>query len=340
MRLTQVAVRWKQGLCALGALLLLLCWARPAVADFIYWSDTGLLSPGRSVTHIKRANLDGTGVQTILTATGTGFGGIAFDAAHGYLYSGDNQFIFRTNLDGTGRVNLTPIGGAGATGDVELDLLHGRIYWNVTDAAPTLIRSANLDGSNATTLVSKPSGLLEGIALNPAAGKMYYTFTDGTIDVANLDGTSPGVFKSGLSSLHDVEIDAAGGKLYWNQDTTGPQGLLRRTNLDGTGGIQDLLASGTNRFPDGINFDPVDQKLYYYLANVSGPVITPLGLGRVNADGTGNQIVLNDLDGINYIEVLHLPQEAAAVPEPGTLALAGAGLLSLLGYRWGRKPTV
>src|SRR5262249_10814352 len=154
------------------------------------------------------------------------------------------------------------------------------------------------DGSNATTLISKNTGLLEGLALNPAAGKMFYTYSDGTlavsgIDVANLDGTGQAVLKSGLPGLFDVEIDAAGGKLYWNQDTTGPQGLLRRANFDGTGSIDDLLASGANRFSNGIDFDPVDQKLYYSVQHVNGNVITPLGLGRVNADGTGNQILLN-----------------------------------------------
>jgi hypothetical protein len=169
---------------------------------------------------------------------------------------------------------------------------------------------------------------------------MYYTYTDGTIDVANLDGSAQTVFKSGLNGLFDVEIGPANAKLYWIQDTTGPQGLLRRANLDGTGGINDLLASGTNRFSNGIDFDPVDQKLYYSVQNVNGSVNTPLGLGRVNADGTGNQILLNDLDGINYIEVVHLPQQAAAVPEPASLALACVGLLGMLGYRWGRKPAV
>lgn len=313
----------RRGLSAVGVVALLLCWPASAAADFIYWSDVS------TVSHIQRANLDGSNIQTVQTGT-TRFGGIAFDVANGFLYSGDGQFLFRTNLDGSGRVNLVPTGGVGNVGDVELDLLHGKVYWTVTDAATISIRSANLDGSNATTLIGRSGGLFEGIALNPAAGKLYYTFTDGTINVANLDGTGSTVFKSGLNGLFDVEIDPAGGKLYWSQDSPQPPGLLRRANLDGTGGIQDLLASGANRFSNGINFDPVDQRLYYSLQNTSGGVNTPLGLGRVNADGSGNQIILTD--GItNYIAVLHLAQQGAAVPEPATLALFGAVLAALLG---------
>ncbi len=284
---------------------------------FIYYSDTGLLSPGRSVNHIKKANLDGTGDQTVLTTTGgDAIGGIAFDAAHGYLYSGDRTTIFRTNLDGTGRGDLASSGGT--TADVELDLVHGKIYWSEDGSIGTIFR-ANLDGSNVESLVSLPpfNGLVEGLALDPVHGKLYFTDNEQSFDaigVANLDGTN----RSTLITLptgsdpFDVEIDVANGKIYWNQYggvLNDPAfRLIRRANLDGTG-IEDLVSAGSNLFNNSIHFDTADQKIYYALASTSG---TPLGVYRANADGTGQESVLNDGDGFNYLEVLHTAAPNAA----------------------------
>src|SRR3990172_6012863 len=103
--------------------------ARDLRAQSIYWSEYVYPRVPGSPTRIMRANSDGTGVQAVLNqgysdSSGV-FGGIALDPAHGYLYSGDKQFLFRTNLDGTGRVNLVPSSSAQQIEEIELDLAGG-----------------------------------------------------------------------------------------------------------------------------------------------------------------------------------------------------------------------
>ena len=90
-----------------------------------------------------------------------------------------------------------------------------------------------------------------------------------------------------------------------------------------------INSAGTNLLNNGINFDLANQKLYYALGSTSG---NPLGMFRINPDGTGNQFILNDGDGFNYIEVLN----PSAVPEPLSLVMLGTGILAVLGYVWHR----
>jgi hypothetical protein len=313
-----------------------------AQADVIAYSfvDTG----GTQNSEIREANLDGTGVHTIVSGPVSGrFGGIAFDESKGYLYSGDGSFLFRTNLDGSNRTNLVSLsaGGNQFVGDVELDLTHGKIYYTATHTTITQIFSANLDGTGVQTVVNPTSGNIEGIALDPLRGKLYWADEGNAIHVANLDGSGQSIFKTLPSGAFpfDVESDPANGKLYWDQYSPGNNAnrLIRSANLDGSGSIQDLVSASPNRFQNGFDFDTINQKLYYALQPESGGG-TNLGLYQANADGTGQQIVLSEsaagVGAFNYMEVLH------TIPEPGTMTLMVLSAIPLLGYRWLRSPSV
>jgi hypothetical protein len=265
--------------------------------DFIYWNTDGLAPD--TTTSIKRAHLDGTGVETVLDHTGRG---LAIDEANGYLYSSsEGNVIFRANLDGSGRVDL--LASPAGVEELELDLLHGKMYWGVGGVFPTALYRANLDGSGMEKLYSNPGGNVEGIALDPARGKLYFTDELTGIWVSDLDGSNRTSFQA-TAIPFDLEIDTVHGKLYWNDFAWGvaSQAGIRRANLDGSGGVETVyLVPDMN---NGIYFDPVYQQIYYANTNVAshgGPVT----LNRISADGPGHEVVLTDLALIENIEVAH-----------------------------------
>ena len=78
------------------------------------------------------------------------------------------------------------------------------------------------------------------IAVDASSGKVYWTEKTGaslgTINSANLDGTSVTELTSILSVPMGIAVDATGSNLYW----TNARGRIQRANLDGSG-IQNVV---------------------------------------------------------------------------------------------------
>jgi DNA-binding beta-propeller fold protein YncE len=101
------------------------------------------------------------------------------------------------------------------------------------------VLSANPDGSDLKTLVSEGRKLPDGLAVDVAAGHLYWTnmgnpkANDGTLFRSDLDGgnlttiISPG----GTFTPKQLQIDKPNGKLYWS-DREGMR--VMRANLDGS----------------------------------------------------------------------------------------------------------
>jgi parallel beta-helix repeat protein len=134
-----------------------------------------------------------------------------------------------------------------------------QIYWTDADnsgQATAKVWRANLDGTNAQTLVT-PGGLNPRfIDLDEAGGKMYWTDI-GRIDRANLDGTGVVTLVTGLPAPVGIAIDVPGGKLYWTDESANK---IQRANLDGTG-VQDLMTGLDG--PRGLALDLVNRKMYW-----------------------------------------------------------------------------
>ena len=185
-------------------------------AGKMYWSDD-MLDDGDDKT-IQRANLDGSGVETVVTITGVGWSG----AIHG----------------------------------IALDPSAGKMYWTV-DAEGGLddsIQRANLDGSGVEDLVTGLDGP-SGVALDLSAGKMYWTVSSGDdaddrIQRANLDGSGVEDFVTGLGEPFDIALDLSAGKMYWTDSFVTK---IQRANLDGSG-VEDLVTGLED--PSGIALGP------------------------------------------------------------------------------------
>ena len=133
------------------------------------------------------------------------------------------------------------------------------IYWSSYQANGA-IRLGGLDGTGAGNLFA-PESSPEGIAIDPAAGKIYWAdTTSGAIRVANLDGSGAKNLYTNETQASGVAIDPATGKIYW-ADAIHNTGAIRVGNLDGSGTAQDLFSNES--YPVGVTIDPATGKIYW-----------------------------------------------------------------------------
>ena len=182
-------------------LALVLAIANAANAESkMYWAGAG------TTDKIQRANLDGTGIEDLVTGLDSPQG-IALDIASGKMYWADastTNKVQRANLDGTGTEDL--VTGLEQPQGIALDITGGKMYW--ADAGTVdKIQRANLDGTGAEDLVI---GLDEpqGIALDIVGSKMYWTDagTTNKIQRANLDGTGIEDIVTGLDQPRGIAL--------------------------------------------------------------------------------------------------------------------------------------
>jgi HYR domain/Low-density lipoprotein receptor repeat class B len=182
---------------------------------------------------VFRASLFGTSPEVFPDGALFGATGVAVDPGAAKIYWAQSsvigpQPIRRANVDGTGFEDL--ISGAGVSGhDVELDTIHGKIYW--TDPSGRRIGRANLDGSGVETVIGTGLSAPKALAIDPTGGRIYWGDA-GRLMRANTDGSGVEVLVTlaGGSEVGGVAIDAAAGKVYWT-DPVG--GTIQRASLDG-----------------------------------------------------------------------------------------------------------
>src|ERR1700693_5826395 len=113
----------------------------------------------------------------------------------------------------------------------------GRIFF--LDLGGGRVLSANPDGSDLKTIIDEGRKLPDGLAVDIAAGHLYWTnmgnpkANDGSIFRSDLDGRNLTtiIAPGGTFTAKQLQIDKPNGKLYWC-DREGMR--VMRANLDGS----------------------------------------------------------------------------------------------------------
>ena len=250
----------------------------------IYWTDQNgvAINSGQKTARIRRANLDGSNVEDLVTQNLTQPVGIALDLLRGKIYWTNLERSFdglgeiqRCNLDGSGVENVAT--GIDEANGLAIDVLHGKLYW--TELRTKTIQRANLDGSQIENLVTGLGGPTT-VGLNVREGKLYWTSAGPGIPAnlvqrADLDGTNvetlvsggaASFFPWGIAVDDDPDTDGdgipdrfeTGTGIYVSPQDTGTDPNKTDTDGDGLSDGQEVIIHHTNpnlRDTDGDGFD-------------------------------------------------------------------------------------
>jgi hypothetical protein len=250
---------------------------------YIYWTGMGV--PSDENGFIRRSDLDGSNIETIVPEGGTYTPKqLRLDAENGKLYWSDREGmrVMRANVDGSDIETLVTTGmGASDRQDmsrwcvgIALDLEDGYVYFSQK-------------GSDNGGI-----GSLRRAPLELAAGEDSTTRSD--IEV----------LYDGLPEPIDIDLDLDNGFIYWTDrgdDTINrgpieiPAGQTAATRDD-----RQILVEGV-REAIGVTLDRQHGKLYF-TGGTAGRV------GMANLDGTDEVDLLNGTAGLTGIVVVPLAQ--------------------------------
>lgn len=215
---------------------------------------------------IKRANLDGTSVETLVSGL-SDVTALGLDLTNSKLYWGDqiDNKIQRSNLNGSSIEDV--VTGIDEPTDIAVDASGGKVYW--VDLIDGELQRANLNGSSVDTLATGTPGFGPvTVALDLGASKMYWI--DATVGIrrADLDGMNPVTLiaagAQGLGIPFSITLDTGEGKMYWTDVGTNKLGVA---NLDGTDVME---AHDPTLAPFFLAVDTTSRTLYWTESSNSG----------------------------------------------------------------------
>jgi len=222
----------------------------------IYWTE--------SYSRIRRANLDGSQIEDVITNKLCTT--VALDPINSRLYWDDSDKLYSSNLDGTDIQPIENLEGLEPF-DIEIDSAGSKIY--CSGMSENIYRS-NLDGSQFEYYHSN-NLFMSDIALNLRDSKIYLSpFDNEQIAIANLDFSNMQYFTLPNFRNNCIALDLPTNKIYgggWDLDSS--SGYIWRANLDFSG--YELIAN--NAYAVNIAIGPVPEPATILLLGL-GALIT------------------------------------------------------------------
>ncbi len=240
-------------------------------AQKIYYSENGA---------VKRANLDGTGIQTVVASGGTF---IAYDADNDFLFYSDTQLIYRSAGDGTGAVQIGDFGAF--AGYTNMDVFPGNeqiFYTGVSDDMNDLWVGSYYDAITDSQTPITPSG-----NSNDEYSDLAYNEQEDYIYISDISGSGP-IYQTDVSgsffnpviaseAYGPLGIDYINNTMYWVRVFGGFNYEIRLLNLNTFAAPSLIRSNGTN---DIISIDVYPKMNYVFFAQSNG-------IFRMALDGTG-----------------------------------------------------
>jgi hypothetical protein len=233
---------------------------------------------------ILAINLDGSGA-TPFTAPGAPIEepeGVAVDPVSRTIYwenvEGAGSIVW-AKLDGSsgGLLNLTGAPLNGPCCRIAIDPVGGRVYWVNTGASPNTIAYANLNntgGGGELNLIGstvEPGG--EGLAVDDAAGRLYFLGGSNEIGYANLNGSGGGNVSSGGAVINGpwgIALDPSINRLYWaNESNAKGEGANSFGFVNPSGG-----SPGNISVANTLSANPQDPVILKSPTGTEAPVVT------------------------------------------------------------------
>ncbi|XP_070174677.1 prolow-density lipoprotein receptor-related protein 1-like isoform X1 [Littorina saxatilis] len=188
------------------------------VEEKMYWTEETTYWTGSDTTvnRIRSAHLNGSNVETVLSANSRGvvdhnstsneaaeFDGIAVDPLSRLIFYSDvgNKEIVMLTMSSHARKTVVNAD-LDRPRAIVLDTANGVLYW--TDwGTPAKIERANYDGSNRTTVVSTNLNYTNGLAIDVANNKLYWVDADtDRLESSDLEGNGRTVLYQAPSSWY------------------------------------------------------------------------------------------------------------------------------------------
>uniref|UniRef100_A0A674JJU7 LDL receptor related protein 1 n=1 Tax=Terrapene triunguis TaxID=2587831 RepID=A0A674JJU7_9SAUR len=295
----------------------------------IYWSDV------RTQT-IKRAFINGTGVETVVSAD--------LPNAHGLSVDWVSRNLFWTSYDANRKqINVARLDGSFKNAVIQglekphclvVHPLQGKLYWTDGDN----ISIANMDGSNRSFLFTNQRGPV-GLAIDYPENKLYWISSGaGTINRCNLDGSGLEVLETMKSQLSKATALAImGDKLWWADQASEKMGTCNKK--DGTGAVvlrnsttlvmhmkvyDESVQHGTN--PCSVNNGDCSQLCLPTSPTTRSCMCTAgysLKSGQQSCEGVGSFLLYSVHEGIRGIPLDPNDKSDALVPVSGTSLAVG-----------------